>query len=127
MRKSCDDCTDETIPSYPLNLMVEKPKLVADASGQIDLTNDANWTTVGRLRARAMTGKGMESSRADTEYFKQQIATRACEWRTPKSAITERMDPTWRLRLNGRKLNVTGVVLINEIGREVSITTIERV
>lgn len=122
------NCPERPKP-YTHTLTVEKPATTEEASGQIDLNDDANWIVVGRIRGRAITKGGMETARTETVANIQKQAYRNSEWRTPWSAISNLIteNPTWRLRLGTRKLNIVAACRIDEISKEVQIIVKERV
>lgn len=75
--------------------MLQKPKdsATADAAGHIDLSDDANWITVGKQWAKIITRDGAERWR-----FKQVEAEVNRIVEMPCNSITSAMTPRWRLK-----------------------------
>lgn len=101
-------------------LTVEKPGSTVDASGQISLA-DSNWVTVGQIRVRFITRGGSEQ-----HVFKQVQANTTTVMKCPRTSLSESLDPSWRLRLGSRKINIVTAFVINETGKEVQIEGEER-
>ncbi len=111
MSKKCQQCGD--VPFYNKTLTAEQPGTARDAAGQTDLTEDANWDLVGRIRARFITKGGSESY-----VFKQTLAETTDVIRCPATAIARSIDPSFRLTMGSRKFEITASYLINESGKE---------
>jgi head-tail adaptor len=118
--KGCDDCSDADV-RYIHTLTVEKPGTATDASGQIDLDDDTNWITVGRIKANFVTKGGSESY-----LFKQAHAETDMILKSQSTTISRSIVPSWRLRFKGRKLNVVASDLINMTGKVVQTEVTER-
>jgi head-tail adaptor len=122
-------CSCPTPPKpYTHTLTVQKPdpNAVENDDGQIDIDDAANWVDVGRIRARFLTKSGRESSRTETEAHQQVHATSTVTIYAPSTATTRAIDPSWRLKLGTRVFEIVASYLINETGREVQITAMER-
>lgn len=127
VRMSCGKkCNSPSLP-YTHTLLVERPGTTAEADGTIDLIDDANWSAVGRIRARFVTKRGDETARTEKTAHRQVVGTVDCVVMANATAIAISLtaNPTWRLRLGNRKFNVTSAWLVNETGREVLINVTE--
>lgn len=119
--KPCNNC-QEMPPRFIQTITVERPRTTAvDDSGQIDLNDDANWITVGQIKANIITKGGSESY-----LFKQVHAETDMIVKSPSTEISRSIVPSWRLRFQGRKLNVIASDLINLTGRVVQTEVTER-
>lgn len=91
--KCGDNC--EAMPRYPHWVLVQKPNDSAstNAAGHIDLTDNANWLPVAKLKCRIITRGGAERWR-----FNQVAAevSRIVEIRSNKTART--IQSRWRLK-----------------------------
>lgn len=118
--KPCNNC-QEMPPRYIHTLTVEKPGTTTDSSGQLDLDDDANWITVGQIKANIVTKGGSESY-----LFKQVHAETDMILKSPSTTLSRSIVPSWRLRFQGRKLNVIASDLINLTGKVVQTEVTER-
>jgi head-tail adaptor len=107
---ACDNCGE--VPVYNKTLTVEQPSTARDAAGQTDLTVDANWDLVGRIRARFITKGGSESY-----VFKQTLAETTHVIVCNATAVARQIDPSFRLTLGSRKFEITASFLVNESGK----------
>lgn len=127
---SCNGCKDGP-PIYTHTLMVQKPNpaAVGESDGQVDLADDANWTNVGRIRARFITRDNEVGSfsGSENEVHMQPQATRNAVIKAAPNIIAKTLDPSWRLRMGTRKFNIISSGSVNESPRaEVRIEVIER-
>ena len=99
MKKEC--CVD--IGSFNRRVTIEKPDPSASPSdgGHVDLSLDANWTTVGTRWARLRT-KGGAEGRALEQV--QAMTTMFVEIRS--DTTTRAILPNWRLTMDSRIFNV---------------------
>lgn len=116
---ACQDC--KPAPVYTHTLTVQKPGTTVDAAGLIDLTNDDNWTTQGRIRARFITKGGSEGY-----VLKQTQAETALVIECPATTLSRSIDPSWRLALGERRFDILASYLINETGKVVRIEVKEQ-
>lgn len=116
---ACDDCKTMP-PRYPHTLTVEMPGTIRDAAGQVDLTDDANWTTAGRIKGRFITKGGSE-----WYSFKQTQATTTAFIETPWTTISRSIEPSWRLKMGGRVFDITAAYRVDEVGKIVRIEVTE--
>lgn len=104
------DCPET--PVFRHTLTVEKPGTTVDAAGHVDLTDDANWVTVGNVRASFKTKGGREWF-----VFKQTQAETTLVADMPATTISRAIIPKWRLRFGARKMEVVASYLIDETGQ----------
>lgn len=101
-------------------LVVERPGATRDDAGQVDLTDDANWSAAGRIRGRFITKGGSE-----WYAFKQTQATTTAIIETPSTSISRSIEPSWRLKMGSRAFDITAAYLVDEIGKLVRIEVTE--
>lgn len=113
----CKNCAE--LPQRSTHtLTVKKPRTTTDADGHIDLTDPANWTTVGQIRGRFITKGGSESF-----VFKQTKSTTTDVIVAPATEISRQLkDHTdWQIHNGSDVYEITYSDLINKTGREVII------
>lgn len=115
---ACKTC--ESIPTYTHTLTVQQPGTTVDAAGHVDLTDNANWTTLGQIRARFITKGGRESF-----VFKQTKAETTHVLMAPSTTLARSLDPAWRLTMGTRVFQITNANDVNEMNREVIIEVTE--
>jgi head-tail adaptor len=99
------------------SLTVQSP-----AAGQVDLTDDANWTTQGTIKA-AFTSKG------GSEYMQanQVEGVRSHVLETASTNFTRGILPNWRLVFGSRIIQITAAYDVDEGRMKVNIHGTERV
>lgn len=118
----CDDC--KTMPAKMTHtLTVERPGTTQDAAGQLNLGSDASWVNVGRIRARFVSTNGTESFALSPT---QAEGENAFVIEATATAIAKSLQPSWRLRLGSRKLEITSAYLVGETGKLMRIGAVER-
>jgi len=94
---------------YRWTMTVQSPSGTADEFGHTDLTDDANWTTAGNIKANFIT-KGTKEGRVFDQV--QAEVTHIIETRS--TSLSRSIHPEDRIVFDGRKFNVTGSYDLNE-------------
>lgn len=109
----CSQCESE---KRWYTLTVQSPAGTAGADGQIDYTNDVNWTTQGTIKANFVSKAGREFVSA-----KQVQADQGSLLETPSTGFSRGIQPSWRLVFGSRKFEISSVWDMNEERRVVQI------
>lgn len=107
-------CPPTTRKRYRWTVAVQTPSGTQDAAGQIDKTDDSNWSSLGNIRVNFITKGSREWHLHDQT---QAEVTQVLE--TPSTALSRSIAPTDRIVFDSRKFNVTGAYDVNEERREV--------
>ena len=92
-----------------VTLQKPNPTATPDASGHVDLSQDVNWTTVKAVYGTPKTRGGRENF-----LFNQVQAEVSSIWDFKYSGVTKQIEPTWRLALGTRRLNISAVFDVDE-------------
>lgn len=103
------ECSETKQVRYRWRLTVQSPGGTPDAGGHVDLTDDANWTTMGTIKANFIT-RGSREGRV----FDQVQAEVSHIVETRSSRFSRSIHPMWRLVFQGRKFNIVAAVDKNE-------------
>jgi head-tail adaptor len=122
MAKKCQRCV--TPPTLNDRVTIEKPDpaATAGASGNVDLDDDDNWVEVATRSASVKTPGGNE---AQSLQQVQAFVYRTIEMRS--DSTTRSIIPTWRLRLDGKKLNIRTAYDVDNARQWVRVETQEAV
>lgn len=109
-------CMDKckTPKRFRYRVVVEKPSGSADAHGHVDLTAATSWLRAGSIRARFATKGGREWRAVDQI---EAVTTHIIE--TPATTFSRTIEPTWRLKFDGRTFGITAAYNVNEERRGV--------
>lgn len=120
---SADKCCLD-ITSFDSRVTIEKPDPAATAGdgGHVDLTDDDNWTEVATFWARIKTPGGNEAQGLQQV---QGFLNRTIEMRS--NSTTRSIVPNWRLRLDGKKLNIRVAYDVDNARKVVRVETQEAV
>ena len=109
--------------SYPKLVTIQKPKTTGqDAAGHIDLSDDSNWEDVSKAYCKVLPQSGKEFYRAQKT---EANITHVLE--TQYSTNTAAIDPSYRIRLGTRSLNVVSAINEEEMNKTILISCIEAV
>ncbi len=116
--------TCKTSPGYYSKLVtIQKPGTTGrDAAGHIDLSVAANWDDVTKAYCRVMPQNGREFYRAQQT---EANITHLIEM--PYSNKTAAIDPSYRLKMSSRYLNVISAINVDEMNRVIRASCIEAV
>lgn len=117
--KKCE--CDQAPERFRHTLTVERPGTTTDDDGQIDLTDDDNWTAAFRIKANFITKGGGES-----RVFRQVQAVTDTVIKTPATANTATIDPSWRIKWGSRVFNIVAAYRIDEDTKVFQIEATER-
>jgi head-tail adaptor len=109
-------CPETGRKRYRHTVRIESPGGTADESGHVDLTDDANWTSIGNVKANFIT-KGSREGRIFDQV--QAEVTHIIE--TPSTVLSRSIHPEDRVVFDGRKFNVTAAYDVNEERHEVQV------
>ena len=101
-----------TAGDYDKRISIEAPKTAADienAYGEIDLGDDGSWRLVARCWAEVQSQGGRE-----VERLKQNTADLTHLIRIRWSSATKDIDPSMRIVLGERKLEIISAANVNE-------------
>ena len=99
---------------------IQEPRDTPGVTGRTDLSDDANWNTVGIRRCRFVTRGGRE------RVFSDQVSadvTHVIEMRS--DSVTRSIHPKMRLNMCGRIFNIAAAYDVNEERRIVRIEATE--
>lgn len=99
------------------SLTVQSP-----ASGEVDLTDDANWTTQGTIKAAFVSKGGSEHIQAN-----QVEGVRSHTLETASTNFARTILPRWRLVYGSRIIQITAAYDVNEERRMVHIQGTEKI
>jgi head-tail adaptor len=119
---NCRRCKSEPVLNSRITIEKPDPAATAGASGVVDLTDDDNWTEVGSRDASVKTPGGNE---AQSLQQVQAFVYRTIEMRS--DSTTRSIIPTWRLRLDGKKLNIRTAYDVDNARQWVRVETQEAV
>jgi SPP1 family predicted phage head-tail adaptor len=115
LRQSQCDCGNGEAKRWH-TLTVQSPAGTAGSDGHIDYTDDANWTTEGKIKAYFVSRSGREFVQA-----RQVQADHTQTVETISSNFSRGILPSWRLVFGSRKFEIASVVDLNEMRQTVQI------
>lgn len=89
---------------------LQSPAGTPDATGHVDYSVDANWTTVSTTLWGAFKSRG--GSEIQTQNQPQGVIHHTIEF--PYSTTAASIIPKWRLKLGTRVLNITAAYSVDE-------------
>lgn len=115
---SCKPC--KAMPFMRHKVTIQSPKTTLDALGQIDLSNDANWTTVATRSCSFKTRGGSES------YLFNQVDGEVRHLVDMRSDTTTRaIKASWRIVFDGRKFDIRAAYDVDEMRQTVRLELTE--
>lgn len=113
-------CDCDSIGQRNRRLAIERPKTTPDNAGHVDLSQDSNWTEVGK-RWASMTTRGGRESRV----FDQVQAEVSHLIGLPYDSLTKTIIPKWRLKMGTRRFNITAAYDVDEERRTIRVEATE--
>jgi SPP1 family predicted phage head-tail adaptor len=114
----CSDCTQK--PRYRYTLTLQSITGTAGADGQIDSTNDSNWTTTGTIQANFMSKGGREFVQAQRVQADVNLVAE-----TPSNNFSRSITPAMRIIFESRVLQITAAYDVDEMRETVRIHLME--
>lgn len=107
---------------HPVVIQSPDDSATPDAFGNIDFTNDDNWTTEGsrRCQIRPVTGKELYHGAQVQSNLTHTLRFRADE-------LTGQISSRWRIVFGSRVFNVERAFTVMELDWEVEVQCVERV
>jgi head-tail adaptor len=114
----CSDCQQK--PRYRYTLTLQSITGTADSYGQIDLTDDDNWTNLGTILANFMSKGGREFTQA--QRVQADVSMLA---ETPSNNFSRSITPAMRIIYKSRVLQITAAYDVDEQRETVRIHLME--
>lgn len=102
-------CPDKTQRRYRHWVTIQQPSGTADASGHIDLSDSANWSSYGKIKGEFVSRGGREG-----KVFDQIQVDASHILETPSTSASRAINETMRASFNSRIFNITLVDDVNQ-------------
>lgn len=113
-------CGCDGAGSFDRRVVIERPNTTGDAAGHVDLSDDSNWTEVGKRWAAFVTRGGREA-----RVFDQVQAETSHIIELQSDSLTRTIIPKWRLKLGTRKFNISAAYDVDENRKRVRVEATE--
>ena len=116
------DCQCDAPMTRQKRFTLQRPAGTADATGHVDLSDDANWSNVSTSLWGSFTSKGG----SEVQTPQQTQGKVLCGIDFPYSTTAASIIPKWRLKMGSRVFNITCAENVNEANHTIHVEAIEK-